>query len=212
MVCSMTSTAYVKAEHFLPPSIGHRQGRLRAVWVAAQAWCYGFKAGSGTARGGWRWLANAILWALVQANHGDREELTIAGVPVGRELADIPGSSMPSPSARCWFDHCRRCHRCATLAPSIEAAGKACANGVEPHWHGWRSLFGDIFLAFSTANPSAARRQGLQEIKMLANDELDPLCRGRLRSGRGSDQRTGRRTHDDRHQRAHDAPFRMSDC
>ena len=34
---------------------------------------------------------------------------------------------------------------------------------------------GDIFLAFSTANAGAAKRSGLQKLKMLANDEMDVL-------------------------------------
>jgi len=46
--------------------------------------CHEFKGGTGTASrivNGWR------VGALVQANYGDRERLTIDGVPVGRELS-----------------------------------------------------------------------------------------------------------------------------
>ncbi len=34
---------------------------------------------------------------------------------------------------------------------------------------------GDIFLAFSTANPEAARRSGLASVTMLPNDRINPL-------------------------------------
>jgi D-aminopeptidase len=34
---------------------------------------------------------------------------------------------------------------------------------------------GDIFVAFSTANPGAATPNGIRDLKMLSNDDLDPL-------------------------------------
>jgi len=34
---------------------------------------------------------------------------------------------------------------------------------------------GDIFIAFSTANPGAAEREGLQDVEMLPNDAISPL-------------------------------------
>src|SRR5207248_11361102 len=34
---------------------------------------------------------------------------------------------------------------------------------------------GDIFLAFSTANPTAAKTEGLAELTMLPNERLNPL-------------------------------------
>jgi L-aminopeptidase/D-esterase-like protein len=34
---------------------------------------------------------------------------------------------------------------------------------------------GDIFLAFSTGNPGAAKREGVADLKMLANDTMDGL-------------------------------------
>ena len=35
--------------------------------------------------------------------------------------------------------------------------------------------FGDIFLAFSTANPSAFRREKVTNVNVLPNDEINPL-------------------------------------
>jgi L-aminopeptidase/D-esterase-like protein len=34
---------------------------------------------------------------------------------------------------------------------------------------------GDIFVAFSTANPEAARSAGVRNLKMMPNDEMDPV-------------------------------------
>jgi D-aminopeptidase len=34
---------------------------------------------------------------------------------------------------------------------------------------------GDIFIAFSIANPGAARREGLATLEMLSNDRMNPL-------------------------------------
>ncbi len=34
---------------------------------------------------------------------------------------------------------------------------------------------GDIFIAFSTANPGAANPKGVHDLKMLPNDRMDPL-------------------------------------
>jgi D-aminopeptidase len=56
---------------------------------------YGFKAGTGTASrvlttGG----VSGTIGALVQANHGDRDWLTVLGVPVGRHM---PADEPPTP-------------------------------------------------------------------------------------------------------------------
>src|SRR4029450_2249972 len=54
--------------------------------------CFDFKGGIGTASGG---LAAAggrdAVCGLVQATSGVRHQLRIAGLPVGLELADVPG-------------------------------------------------------------------------------------------------------------------------
>jgi L-aminopeptidase/D-esterase-like protein len=58
--------------------------------------CHGFKGGIGTAsrttKGG------HTVGVLLQANHGTRPRLTVAGVPVGREVTDLLPESPPSTS------------------------------------------------------------------------------------------------------------------
>ena len=70
--------------------------------------CYAFKGGIGTSS---RRVADAAggytLGVLVQANFGRRPELTVAGVPVGREIADLTPeiTSREGPAAAVNLDH-----------------------------------------------------------------------------------------------------------
>lgn len=170
---------HVKAEHLFAAIDQASSGQIAEGCVGGGTGmnCYGFKAGSGTASrrvevAGERYTVGV----LVQANHGDREELMIAGVPVGRELADIPGVfdaiAIPPGAGSIIVvvatDAPLLPHQLKRLARRVPM-GLSRTGTVGGHYSG------DIFLAFSTANSSAARRQGLQEIKMLANDELDPF-------------------------------------
>ena len=127
--------------------------------------CYGFKGGSGTAS---RLVDHAgdpyVVAAFVQANFGSREELTIAGVPLGHELgADDP--MMESD----WLEVDRRRGGVsgagsvivviATDAPMLPHQCKALARrvplGLARTGTSGGHFSGDIFLAFSTANSGA---------------------------------------------------------
>ncbi|MFI9604832.1 P1 family peptidase [Streptomyces sp. NPDC052043] len=122
--------------------------------------CYGFKGGCGTSSrlvdyGPDRWTVGA----LVQANFGDRRELTVAGVPVGRELMDdnpmedtdwhestrpVPGGS-GSVIVLLGTD--------APLLPGqCKALARRAAIGLGRTGTAGGHFSGDIFLAFSTAN------------------------------------------------------------
>ena len=127
--------------------------------------CYGFKGGSGTSS---RIVAHAgdeyVVAAFVQANFGSREELTIAGVHLGHELAD----DNPMMDGD-WLS--RDKHRggtsgagsvivvIATDAPLLPHQCKALARrvplGLARTGTSGGHFSGDIFLAFSTANPGA---------------------------------------------------------
>lgn len=140
--------------------------------------CYGFKGGIGTAsrkladkRGGY------IVGALVQANHGSRFELMIAGVPVGREITDLLPQfhfgEVASPKNGSIIVVV------ATDAPLLPHQLKRLARrvpmGIARTGGTGANTSGDIFMAFSTANPGAAQRSGLRQLDMLPNDQLDPL-------------------------------------
>ena len=136
---------------------------------------YDFKGGTGTAS---RRLSEKdggyTVGVLVQGNYGRREELRVAGVPVGRELTDLMPVVDLTP------------HKdgsiivvVATDAPLLPHQLKRVArrvslalgrNGSVAH-----DYSGDIFIAFSTANPEAAKAEGVAHLNMLPNESIDPI-------------------------------------
>jgi len=135
--------------------------------------CNEFKGGIGTAsRVLDTKLGGYTIGVLVQCNYGDRRELRIAGVPVGKEIPEHPayGNSNDTGSIIVVV---------ATDAPLIPTQLKRVARrvslglGRDGSYSGDGS--GDIFIAFSTANPGAAGSKGLHQLTMLPNDSLDPI-------------------------------------
>jgi L-aminopeptidase/D-esterase-like protein len=136
---------------------------------------HGFKGGIGTAsRKVDTELGGYLIGALVQANYGIRRTLRIAGVPVGEEITDLQ-EGIPAPSeergsiiviiatdAPLLPHQLRRVAQRASLA--LGRMGSYASNGS-----------GDIFIAFSTANPGAAARTRTQALTMLPNDQLGSL-------------------------------------
>jgi D-aminopeptidase len=133
--------------------------------------CNQFKGGIGTSSrlldakdGGY------TLGVLVQCNYGEREPLRIAGVPVGKEITEHKAYESDTGSIIIVI---------ATDAPMLPTqlkrlAKRACLGlGRDGSYSGDGS--GDIFVAFSTANPGAVSPTGLHQITMLANDQIDPL-------------------------------------
>ena len=133
--------------------------------------CYQFKCGTGTAS---RTLAGGYtVGVLVQANHGRRAELRIAGMPVG---ADIPlppprGGDAPEQGsiiivvgtdAPLLPHQLERIARRATLG--LARTGATSGNGS-----------GDIFIAFSTANARAASNPDVAHVEMLSNERISAV-------------------------------------
>ena len=133
--------------------------------------CNEFKGGIGTASrvldakyGGY------TVGVLVQCNYGQRDQLRIAGVPVGREI----------PGPKVWDDDVGSIIVVvATDAPLIPTQLKRVARrvtlglGRDGSYSGDGS--GDIFIAFSTANSGAASSDGVRSLSMLPNDQINPL-------------------------------------
>lgn len=133
--------------------------------------CNEFKGGIGTSSR----LVHAAegdftLGVLVQCNYGSREQLRIAGVNVGREI----------PEHTVWDkDVGSIIVVVATDAPLIPTQLKRVAKkvslglGRDGSYSGDGS--GDIFIAFSTANPGAVGSKGPHQLTMMPNDSLDPI-------------------------------------
>jgi D-aminopeptidase len=122
--------------------------------------CYGFKGGIGTSSR--RVPDNAggyIVGVLVQANFGRRPELTVAGVPVGREIADLMPETArgAGPAADINLDHEGSVIVVvATDAPlssrQLARLASRAALGLARTGSTSGNTSGDIFIAFSTAN------------------------------------------------------------
>src|SRR6266498_3039494 len=139
--------------------------------------CSEFKGGNGTAsrKVDLKQDKNAparsfIVGVFVQANCGRRPQLTIAGVPVGKE---IPGQVykeeagsiiiVVATDAPLLPNQLKRLARRASLG--LARTGSVSGNGS-----------GDLFIAFSTANPNAANPDLLTHtVETIPNDRLDPI-------------------------------------
>jgi D-aminopeptidase len=122
--------------------------------------CYGFKGGIGTSSR--RVGENAggyTVGVLVQANFGRRPELTIAGVPVGREMTDLTPETnrRGGAAADINLDHEGSVIVVvATDAPlssrQLERLASRAALGLARTGSMSGNTSGDIFIAFSTGN------------------------------------------------------------
>jgi L-aminopeptidase/D-esterase-like protein len=158
-----------------------REHTFEALKSAASGWvmegnvgggtgmiCHQFKGGIGTSS---RILSKSeggfTVGVIVQANYGLRPLLTIAGVPVGREIPDllpeISGEGSGSIIIIVATDAPLLPHqmkRLARRAPlGISRVGGVGGDGS-----------GDIFIAFSTANPNVHGRNKVSDVRMLSND------------------------------------------
>jgi D-aminopeptidase len=172
---------HVKPEHVFSALDGARSGRVAEGNVGGGTGmrCYGFKCGTGTASrkidaraGGY------TVGVLVQANHGTRDLLRVAGVPVGHELPE-PAPARAADAARAQdalgevgsiiivvatdaplLPHqLKRIARRATLG--LARTGSVSSNGS-----------GDIFIAFSTANAGAAGAADAAQVSMISNARI----------------------------------------
>jgi L-aminopeptidase/D-esterase-like protein len=144
--------------------------------------CYDLKGGSGTSS---RQVDPHVVGVFVQANFGDRRELTIAGVPLGEALADDnpvadelshpPGAG--SVVAIVATDAPLIPHQCAALARRV-TLGIARTGTTGSHFSG------DLFLAVSTGNAGAftpgfesfqGRGERLEELRFLPWGRMDRL-------------------------------------
>jgi D-aminopeptidase len=143
--------------------------------------CYEFKGGTGTASrvvpvagiddpGSSASPHPFTIAVLVQANCGRRPQLTIRGLEVGKEL---PGSVYKQETGSIIIiiatdapllpHQLKRLARRASLG--LARTGSISGNGS-----------GDLFIAFSTANPHAAdARPPIRSIQTMPNDLMDPF-------------------------------------
>jgi L-aminopeptidase/D-esterase-like protein len=167
---------HVKAEHVLAALNDAKSGPVAEGNVGGGTGmiCHGFKGGTGTAS---RKLANGhTVGVLVQANHGGRRHFTVAGVPVGREITDLtPVYNARQPAGRSGSIIVIVATDAPLLPHQLKRLARRVPLGIGRVGGLGGNTSGDIFLAFSTANSGAAKRKGVKDLKMLPNDEIDPL-------------------------------------
>jgi D-aminopeptidase len=152
--------------------------------------CYEFKGGNGTASrkieikepkassgqssaNGASAARTYTVGVFVQANFGRRALLTIAGVPVGKE---IPGSVYQEDTGSCIAV-------VATDAPLLPNQLKRLARRVSIGLARTGTISGngsgDLFVAFSTANKNVwAADQVTHAVQTIPNDLMDPIFNG----------------------------------
>jgi D-aminopeptidase len=141
--------------------------------------CHEFKGGIGTAsRTVTTRSGRYAVGALVQANYGHRRLLRVDGVPVGEAIdhARVPSAwgeprhqgsiiAIVATDAPLLAGQCARLARRATVG--LARVGGVGHNGS-----------GDIFFAFATGNRIPAGADGVLSVRMLPNDQMDPLMEG----------------------------------
>jgi L-aminopeptidase/D-esterase-like protein len=148
--------------------------------------CYEFKGGNGTASrvvsvavagggdpGREKTSRSYTVGVFLQANFGRRPQLMIAGVPVGQK---IPGQVYKQENGSCIAV-------VATDAPLLPNQLKRLARRVSLGLARTGTISGnssgDLFIAFSVANPNAANPdQVTHDVQTIPNDLMDPLFAG----------------------------------
>lgn len=172
---------HVKEEHAFAALDSAKPGSIQEgnVGGGTGMMCLGFKGGTGTASRVVK-IADSTytLGVLVQSNFGGKRNFTVAGVPIGRELKDTLNYEFKAPPSYQPGDGSiivvvatdapllpHQLKRIAARVPlGIGIVGGRGENGS-----------GDIFLAFSTANPGAFQREAFTKVVELPNDQINPL-------------------------------------
>src|SRR5690348_14137040 len=139
--------------------------------------CNGYKGGIGTSSraltekdGGY------TVGVLVQCNYGSRQNLLIAGIPVGREIAsEDPYAFMPSDVAERGSIIVVVATNAPLVAHQLKRLARRVSLGLGRNGSISGNGSGDIFVAFSTANSGAAKPDSLAQLTMLPNDQLNPV-------------------------------------
>jgi L-aminopeptidase/D-esterase-like protein len=195
---------HVKASHAFQALDNAKPGPVQegAVGGGTGMGCNGFKGGIGTAsrvltagQGGY------TVGVLVQCNYGG--DLRILGVPIRSEITDLRTCTVvPQPLSRPWTAGIPPCPPSGLGAPDVggiaehegrgsiivivatdapllahqlERIARRVSLGLGRLGSFAGNSSGDLFLAFSTANPGAAGANGTPSLVMLPNQRIDPL-------------------------------------
>ena len=177
-----TNGFHVKPEHAFHALDSARGGPVEEGNVGGGTGmiCSEFKGGIGTASRVVKIKdTNYTIGVLVQCNYGVRSQLHIAGAPVGKEIQDGASREQYQSEQYQKKDIGSIIIVVATDVPlvgqQLKRLARRAALGLGRNGSFSGDGSGDIFIAFSTANPGAGKPTGVHQISMLANDELDPV-------------------------------------
>jgi L-aminopeptidase/D-esterase-like protein len=170
---------HVKPEHALHAIDSAHAGPVEegSVGGGTGMVCNGFKGGIGTSsrkltdkEGGY------IVGVLVQCNYGRRQNLLIAGIPVGREIeSEDPYAWLPSATDELGSIIVVVATNAPLLPHQLKRIARRVSLGIGRTGSIASNGSGDIFIAFSTANPGASDVDHLVDLKMVPNGSLNPL-------------------------------------
>lgn len=170
---------YVTPDHVASALEGAKPGTVAEGNVGAGTGtvCYEFKCGIGTASRVVEVLGDSYtVGVLVQANHGARDELRIAGVPVGRHLPRQPIEKAAAADHREKSSIIIVVATDAPLLPhQLKRIVKRAALGLARTGAVAHNGSGDIFIAFSTADESLGEIDRVATHRSVPNDVIDPL-------------------------------------
>jgi D-aminopeptidase len=193
---------HVRPEHAFRAIENARSGPVPEGGVGAGTGtiCHDFKAGIGTSSrhltiGG----SDYSVGVLVQCNYGSRRLLQVAGVPVGHHLTEpVSCHDTAEEVAEPVLPRCRDVPDegaeiqvdaddpggsiiivVATDAPllphQLHRVARRASLGLAHVGSIAGNTSGDLFLAFSTANPDAAMAAGPHHVEVLPNSALNPI-------------------------------------
>jgi len=169
---------HVKAEHVTAALESAVSGRVEEGNVGGGTGmiCHGFKGGIGTAS---RKLSDEdggyTLGVLVQANHGHRDNLTVAGIPVGAMLPDQSGEEESKDSSKNSSIIVIVATDCPLLPHQLKRLARRVPLGIGIVGGRGENSSGDIFLAFSTAPLGERDERDVRQVGMLVNHRMNVL-------------------------------------
>ena len=170
---------HVKAEHVFEAIDNAQSGPIEegSIGGGTGMKCFEFKAGSGTASRTVVFGDNTYtLGVFVQANFGQRSDLTILGHSIGKDLVE-PAMVKNSPIKELGSIIVVIATDAPLLPHQLKRLARRSTLGLGRLGTIGNHSSGDIFLAFSTHNQDAlaANNQQTHSLSFLADQQLDPF-------------------------------------